>query len=400
MSEQELKVLLAVTDNPLASQQELATLLTMSRESVAGHIMRLTHKGHILGKGYLIPQKKNIVVIGGCNLDITGCSNHSLIDADSNPGLISQSAGGVGRNIAENLAHLNNYVTLISALGVDKSGDWLLEHCRRAGINMDNIVRQPNINTGTYLAINNTNGMLHSAIADMTILDSINSELLAHKHSLLRSSSMLLIEANIHSSCIEWLSKQQLSTPIYADAVSATKAVRLLPILPYLTALKVNRDEAIAILTAANAHRSKGNNYNIKSSHLKSLSSVQDDELAHQLIKLGVKNVLLSLGDQGVLFANQQQQIKQAIYSVTASNDTGAGDALFAAFIHGQLAAWPIDETLAFASACAAVTLASNAANDPDLSEANMKRWMSQQSKQPSKQQPLPQQKKQPTKQQ
>lgn len=361
MSEQELRVFDAVTKNPLASQQELATQLNMSRESVAGHIMRLTRKGKILGKGYVLAQKNTLVVIGGCNLDITGCSNRTLLAADSNPGIISQSAGGVGRNIAENLVRLGNDVSLISALGLDKSGDWLLEHCRAAGIDMNHVVRKPNFNTGTYVAINQPNGELHTAIADMAILDSIDSTLLSNKQALLSSCETLLIEANINPSCIDWLSANKMNAKLYADAVSATKAVRLEPILSHLTGLKANREEAKALLKVPQT------------------THISNEDIVSKLLDKGIANILLSLGDEGVLFANQTEQIKQGIYPVKASSDTGAGDALFSAFIHGQLSEWDIKETLAFACACAAMTLTHETANNPDISTINIKNWMKKQ---------------------
>ncbi|MGQ7169018.1 PfkB family carbohydrate kinase, partial [Escherichia sp. R-CC3] len=44
-------------------------------------------------------------------------------------------AGGVGRNIAHNLALLGRDVHLISAIGNDFYGETLLEETRRAGVN-------------------------------------------------------------------------------------------------------------------------------------------------------------------------------------------------------------------------------------------------------------------------
>lgn len=361
MSEQEFKVLDAVTKNPLASQQELATLLNMSRESVAGHIMRLTRKGKILGKGYVLPQQNNLVVIGGCNLDITGSSYNNVLPADSNPGIISHSAGGVGRNIAENLARLGNQVTLISAVGLDDSGNWLLEQCRNIGINMNHVIRRSDKTTGTYIAINNPNGELSTALADMTILDCIDNTLLAQKLPVLSSTNTLLVEANINPSCINWLAGQNLRAAIYADAVSATKAVHLRPLLSSLTCIKVNREEAKAILD------------------IPSQTAVSDEELIQQLLAKGVKSILLSLGSEGVLFANEKESIKQAVFPTEAVSDTGAGDALLSGFMHGQLSQWDIHETLEFSCACAALTLAHESANNPDINEINIKNWMATQ---------------------
>ena len=46
------------------------------------------------------------VVVGCANIDICGKSFRPVIERDSNPGLVSISYGGVGKNIAHNLSLL------------------------------------------------------------------------------------------------------------------------------------------------------------------------------------------------------------------------------------------------------------------------------------------------------
>lgn len=45
-------------------------------------------------------------MIGGVNMDIGGKSFASMIPGDSNPGTVTMSVGGVGRNIAHNISLL------------------------------------------------------------------------------------------------------------------------------------------------------------------------------------------------------------------------------------------------------------------------------------------------------
>lgn len=49
---------------------------------------------------------KKVLVVGATNLDIIARLSHSVIPRDSNPANISTSWGGVGHNIALNLADL------------------------------------------------------------------------------------------------------------------------------------------------------------------------------------------------------------------------------------------------------------------------------------------------------
>ncbi|MFT2111194.1 PfkB family carbohydrate kinase [Marinomonas sp. 2405UD68-3] len=358
MTEQEECVLTAVKQSPLATQQELADNLNMSRESIAGHIMRLIRAGHILGKGYIIPQQDTLLIIGGCNLDINGSSLSRMKRNDSNPGSIQQSAGGVGRNIAENVVRLGNQIHFLSIVGQDSSGDWLLEKNRQCGINTQDIVRHPDFNTSRYLSINDESGQLVSAIADMKIIDALDRRLLENKMPLLQSTKRILVEANLAQTTIEWLADLPLTVDFYADAVSATKASRLRPLLSRMSLLKVNRDEAKALL-------------NIPASE-----DITDEQLAQDCIDKGVKAVLLSLGSDGVFFKDQNNALTIPVFPTTPVSDTGAGDALFAGFIHAQHKDWNLQEKLSFSVACAGITLESIHANDPNISENTVLQWM------------------------
>jgi len=51
--------------------------------------------------------KQHVCVIVGANIDLQGSSDNALLLNDSNPGEISMSSGGVGINIAENIARLS-----------------------------------------------------------------------------------------------------------------------------------------------------------------------------------------------------------------------------------------------------------------------------------------------------
>lgn len=75
--------------------------------------------------------KEYIITIGSANIDIAGYSYASLNYADSNPGKIKFTPGGVGRNIAHNLALLGKNSWLMSAVGDDFYGQSLLAQLQR-----------------------------------------------------------------------------------------------------------------------------------------------------------------------------------------------------------------------------------------------------------------------------
>ena len=117
-----------------------------------------------------------VYVIGGVNMDISGTPAETLRPGDSNPGRVSLSPGGVGRNIAENLSRLGRRVSLITILGNDPYADVIREHCRNVGIDLSMSFTDPLGRTSTYLCLNEQNGDLHAAIADMAICEQLTPD--------------------------------------------------------------------------------------------------------------------------------------------------------------------------------------------------------------------------------
>ena len=353
----EQQLLAAIRRHPMANQQQLADELGISRESVAAYISRLMKAGQILGKGYLLPEQRHIVVLGGANVDISGRCHSSFNAGDSNPGSIHQSAGGVGRNIAENLARLGHEVSLVTLLGRDTQGDWLLQQMQQVGIQTGGVLRDAASATGTYLALNNVEGELVAAIAAMDIANALTPERLKAVQSLLVSADVLVVEANVPEATLGWLATLPLRGMLYADAVSTAKAPRLKPLMAKLTGLKVNLSEARALLGDVEANAEK---------------------VSRDILASGVQQLMLSLGSKGLARVDADGKVQLPGYAVEIINDTGAGDALLAGMIHAQCRGFDAHQQTTFALACAAITLSSEHANAPQLTEQQVLEWITQ----------------------
>lgn len=82
------------------------------------------------------------------------------------------------------------------------------------------------------------------------------------------------------------------------------------------------------------------------------------DALGHGLLARGVGQVALTLGEAGSIVYMEDRKLKQRAFSVDAIDTTGASDAYAGAFCVGLAKGWPVEKTLAFASAAAAMTCA------------------------------------------
>ena len=122
-------------------------------------------------------EKDYIVIIGSANIDVAGYSHHPLNYADSNPGKIKFTPGGVGRNIAHNLALLGKNAWLLSAVGGDFYGQSLLAQTNQSGVYVDKCLIVPGENTSSYLSLLDNTGEMLVAINDMSISDCISADL-------------------------------------------------------------------------------------------------------------------------------------------------------------------------------------------------------------------------------
>jgi pseudouridine kinase len=131
-----------------------------------------------------------VVVIGGANIDLRG---------------INVGSGGVGRNIAHNLALLNVPVTLLSAVGDDGEGIRILEETGKAGVKVEQMIISGEHPTGIYLAILDEKGEMEVAVSDMQILEEITVEYLRSKAYLIKGSKIVVMDTNIPEESIEYV---------------------------------------------------------------------------------------------------------------------------------------------------------------------------------------------------
>lgn len=188
--------------------------------------------------------KEYIITIGSANIDIAGYSYASLNYADSNPGKIKFTPGGVGRNIAHNLALLGKNSWLITAVGDDFYGQSLLAQTTQSGVNVDKCLIVHGENTSSYLSLLDNTGEMLVAINDMTISEHISAEFLSQHIEFIQGAKVIVADCNLSESTLVWLLNNAGKVPVFVDPVSAWKCVKIREHLAQIHTLKPNRLEA------------------------------------------------------------------------------------------------------------------------------------------------------------
>jgi sulfofructose kinase len=87
------------------------------------------------------------------------------------------------------------------------------------------------------------------------------------------------------------------------------------------------------------------------------LTGRTDPEVALRALRREHDGLLVvTLGTHGALALDGHRAIRSPAFNVDAVDTTGAGDVFRAGFIHGRLSGWPLEQTLRFANAAAAVS--------------------------------------------
>jgi len=321
MTQREQEILQLIEQDPMISQQAIAGALGITRSSVAVHISNLIRKGFIAGKGYVLRSENYAVVVGGVNVDIGGRSFSPLVAADSNPGSVTVSLGGVGRNIAHNMRLLGMDVRFLTAFGNDMNGQRIAASCTELGIDIRNALRLDDAATSTYLYLTDEKGEMALAVSDMAVCDRITPEYLAANLSLLQGARVVVADANIPAQSLRYLA-EHCTAPLFIDPVSTTKAEKLLPILSGIHTLKPNALEA-ALLSGISENGPEA-----------------VETAADILLSRGVKRLFISMGAQGVYVAEGAVRFRLPSLPGKMVNTTGCGDAFTAAL------AWAYTEGL------------------------------------------------------
>ena len=356
MTQREAQILQWIQENPMISQQELADKAGITRSSAAVHISNLMKQGQIAGKGYIVRTASYAVVVGGVNLDIGGTPFAPLVGQDSNPGRVRTSLGGVGRNIAHNMALLGLDVRLITALGDDLNAQKITTSCIELGIDLAPSLQVPGGTTSTYLFLTNEKGDMALAVSDMEIYDHLTPRYLSTKEQLLNNARLVVCDTNIPAETLQWIA-ENCRAPVFVDPVSTAKAGKVKPVLGKLHTLKPNRIEAQLLSGVAITDD-------------KSLSAAAD-----ALLATGLHRVFISLGGEGVYAADHLGgRVKVPCGPARMVNTTGCGDAFMAALAWGWLEGLGLEEAARAGLAASAIAMEGAETINPEMSAAALRR--------------------------
>lgn len=281
---------------------------------------------------------KKILVIGSLNLDIVAETSHVPVTGET---VIAkhggQFPGGKGANQACAIARLGGDVEMLGAVGNDDAGEYLLKSLSTNGVNVNNIKKVSHEPTGQAWIILNKQGnnsivVLQGAnsCVDIPYIDSMRSAF--------DRADVIVMQLEIPLESVMFAAKlaKELGKIVILDPAPA------IPDLPKL--LLTNTDYI------------KPNEI-----ELATLTGCAPDDYAggsDQLLSWGAKNVIVSLGAQGVYC---HQKGKKPFYKqaqiVKVKDTTAAGDSFLASFALGLAKEDTIEDSIDFAQMVASIVV-------------------------------------------
>ncbi|NDJ62222.1 MAG: hypothetical protein GYB67_13935 [Chloroflexi bacterium] len=296
-----------------------------------------------------------VLVVGSAAIDVKAQLPDLVVWGASNAGYVRNRVGGVARNIAENLAQLEVETVLLTAVGRDMPGRRVIRRCRTNGIDCSHVRVVTAGHTAGHVTLLKPDGEMQVAVIDYEIMDYVNRKYLLRHEPLFAAAAMVVIDATLTDEALttifELCAKHDLR--ICADPTAPALAGRLCAYLNQLYMIAPNAAETRSLCG------------------LPDLAQDRDSALgaARHLIGLGTTLAVVTMGDQGVAYADANGAGFIRAPRAQVIDATGAGDAFTSAVIFGLLNAVSVDEAMRLGITAASLTLQSTETVLPELSQ-------------------------------
>lgn len=274
----------------------------------------------------------SVLVFGSLNLDLVTYADKLPAIGETIVGeKLLKFPGGKGLNQAIAARRAGSEVLMVGSIGNDADGDYLFD-----------ILKSENIDPKFITKTSEQTGI---AVIEVSKSAENRIIIIAGANSKTRFSNEVLT-----SSPSVTVSLAQLETPIaeVAKFVHESKAARKITILNPAPIQKLDQqllqdtDYLIANETEASF---------LIGSAVEHLSKDEAVTIARQLQKNGSKKVIITLGEQGSVYLDQEKELFTPAYKVKAVDTTAAGDAFCGAFATAISENKPVEYALKFASA-------------------------------------------------
>ena len=258
-----------------------------------------------------------IVVIGAVFVDVKGFPEDLYLPTGRNAGEIQFVHGGVGRNVAEDIANVELRPTFISLVDDTAQGEDVLRKLRRHKVNTDYIRKVPN-GMGMWLAVFDQTGDLAGSISQRPDLSRICDILDEKGDEIFKSADSVVIEADVGKDIVKRALDlaEKYGKPVYGVVANMGIASERRDFLQRMDCFVCNQAEA-GILFVAN--------------YSKATPEELCEDLPARLESANIPAIVVTMGSRGAVYASRSGEVGYfPAEHVKVRDTTGAGDAFCA----------------------------------------------------------------------
>ncbi|WP_371363030.1 Pseudouridine kinase [Sporomusa rhizae] len=297
------------------------------------------------------------VVMGTVFMDCKGFAGQDYNPIGRNLGSIKFVHGGVGRNVAENLANLQVPTAFIATVDNSAIGQEVICRLQNVGIDTKYMV-EVDRGMGFWLAVLNEKGDLVGSISQMPELTAMEELIWEKGLEIVQHSTHVILELDLNidlTQRIVFLAKEH-GRPVYGIPGNLEVVLSNRKILRELECFICNDIEAERLLGVPLQGR-----------------PVEEmrRELAAFTMSNGLGSMVITLGSKGSIYfdARNGQSGFQPVFPVEVVDSSGAGDAFFSGTVMGLIRQNSLAEAVRHGTKVAAWTIESSENTCTDLAK-------------------------------
>jgi len=284
----------------------------------------------------------DLITVGRISVDLFA---EQINTSFSQPQTFHKSIGGSPTNVAVAAAKLGHSSAIVTKVGVDPLGEYVLNKLKSFGVNADFVKVAKSGLTPVVLASQDPpedpkiifHRQPQAPDTQLTVSD-IDAETL-QSAKIFWVSACALSNGETAKSAIAWLQQRARKSESIIDLDYRPS------FWTSVEAARTAAQEAISLCTIAIG--------NIAECQI-ALGISDPQEAATELLKRGVRIAIVKMGGDGVLLATESERIVIAPLSIKLVCGLGAGDAFGGALVHGLLSGWGLKQIGEFANGAGA----------------------------------------------
>ena len=258
-----------------------------------------------------------IVVVGAVFVDIKGFPDELYVPTGRNAGRVEIVHGGVGRNVAEDIANVELRPTFVSMVDDTASGAEVLRKLGKHKVNTDYVLTRPD-GMGLWLAVFDNSGDLAGSISKRPKLDPLIALLDEKGDEIFRDADSIVIEVDMDKEIVKRILRcaEKYGKKVFGVVSNMAIASQRRDFLQNIDCFVCNLQEAGILF-------------------VDDFSALSPDELAVELQKriekANIPSLVVTLGSRGAVYVSRNGE--RGYYppeSVSVRDTTGAGDAFCA----------------------------------------------------------------------